>query len=344
MPWKNLGKLAVILAVVYLTFRFLLPWLFPFVAAVLVVQLLRRWTICGERHLHLKRPAAVALLGSIVLGTVILAGGRLFLFLGRSGQRFLLFCQGSYPGWERQWWSFLGRCESVLGLPEGLFQAALAERLEGVIAQLASHFAEWAPAQLLRAVTGSMGFFVIMAVTLMASLLLYKDYDNILAELQRQSWYPSASRVYRRVSASGLTWIKTQGIILGSVSLICTLGLMLLGYQESLFLGILIGIVDFFPILGAGTVLVPWTLVCLLQGDWLAAAGTGGIYLLCFFLRQFLEPRLMGRQSGIRPFYMLLCIYLGLRLFGIWGVFLGPLGAALVRGMWEEWNSSQKMT
>ena len=115
-------------------------------------------------------------------------------------------------------------------------------------------------------------------------------------------------------------------------------GLYLLGYQNTLFLGILIGIVDFLPILGAGTILIPWTLILLLQGSYGMAVGVAVIYLLCFGSRQYLEPRLMGRGNGIRPFYMLICIYLGLRLFGIWGVFLGPLGVSLIRGIYAEWR------
>lgn len=338
MIWKNVGKLVVILAAVYLMFRFLLPWLLPFVAAILLVQGLQHWVEFAGKRMNLKRKAAVTLFCVGILGVMGLAGSRLILFFSRQGQEFLLYCQKSLPGWERQWWEIVGRWEAFFLLPPGVFRAALAEQLENLMTRATAYIAGWAPEQILLALAGSLKFFLVVGVTVMASLLLYQDYEKISTEIKAQSWYPAVARVGSCLSEGGLAWLKTQGIILCGVAFLTGLGLTILGYENAWFLGGLIGILDFLPILGAGTVLIPWTLVLLIQKDLLGAAGLGVIYLLCFFGRQYMEPRLMGQQNGIRPFYMLACIYLGLRLFGIWGVFLGPLGAALARGLYDEWT------
>ncbi|MDE7212278.1 MAG: AI-2E family transporter, partial [Lachnospiraceae bacterium] len=60
------------------------------------------------------------------------------------------------------------------------------------------------------------------------------------------------------------------------------------------------------------------------------------MFLICQVLREVLEPKLLGGKLGIRPVTMMLAIYAGVKLFGVAGVFLGPIGLLLVRGIMEQ--------
>ena len=97
-----------------------------------------------------------------------------------------------------------------------------------------------------------------------------------------------------------------------------------------------IGILDALPVFGTGTVLIPWTLFCLLRGRWGRGAAIFAIYLVCYFLREILEARLMANQVGLTPLETLISIYAGLQLFGLWGFLLGPLGILLVKEFTAE--------
>ena len=95
----------------------------------------------------------------------------------------------------------------------------------------------------------------------------------------------------------------------------------------------LVALVDAIPVLGTGTVLVPWALVSFLQGDHL-----GAIILLCTYAgaaitRTVLEPRLVGRQLGIDPLMTLLALYVGYRLWGFLGLVLAPIAASAIKSM-----------
>jgi len=309
MEGRNMIKLLGITILVYGIFRYLLPWILPFIVAVGTVQLVRRGVALGEKYLNLRRGAALLLCcgGSAV--ALIVLGYLLLSYVGREGGRWLGYCQEQMDAWR------LSPEELTEWLPERL------------------------PEQLLQTAAGCVGVFVAVAVALMASVLFYQDYESIVAEWRRQRWYPALSRIREAVSDSGVAYLRTQGIIVLSVAAVCGIGLALLGYEDTVILGILIGIVDFLPILGAGTVLIPWAVILVMQESYMAAAGVAVIYLICAILRQYLEPKLMGQGNGIRPFYMLICIYVGVKLFGIWGVFLGPLGVALVRGIYQEVRS-----
>ncbi len=342
MDWIRAGKLAVISLGVYLLFRFLLPFMFPFLAALFLVRLLRDWIVLARKYFHLKKQIAVLLFSVGTLALLLGSAYRLILCVSAQGSRLIGFCRECMPEWRNSFWGLLGNCDAILGLPAGALEGMLTEKLEHMLELLNGYFLERLPNQLIQAAAACIGFFIMLTIVVMASLLLYQDYDNILAEVRRQRWYPMLSRIRSCVSESGAAYLKTQGIILLCTIVYNAVGLHLLGYSDTIFLGILIGIVDFLPILGAGTILIPWLLLVLLQGNIAGAAGLGVIYLLCFLTRQYLEPKLMGKQNGLRPFYMFVCIYLGMKLFGLWGVFLGPLGVALIQGVYQEWGADAR--
>lgn len=93
---------------------------------------------------------------------------------------------------------------------------------------------------------------------------------------------------------------------------------------------------DAFPVLGTGTVLLPWSLICLLQRDGARAAGILGLYITAAVLRSVLEPRLVGRQLGLDPLAALAALYTGYRLWGVAGMLLMPMLAASVFRMLPE--------
>lgn len=76
---------------------------------------------------------------------------------------------------------------------------------------------------------------------------------------------------------------------------------------------------------GHGTILVPWSLICLVQHDTARAIGLLGIYAAASLTRSMLEPRFVGRQLGLDPLVTLISLYVGFRLWGIAGMMLAPL-------------------
>ena len=98
-------------------------------------------------------------------------------------------------------------------------------------------------------------------------------------------------------------------------------------------LGIGVAVFDAFPVLGSGLILVPWAVVCLLKGAYVQVAVLLVMYLLCLLVREGLEPKLLGNRIGIPPLYTLMAVYVGVELFGLWGVILGPFGLVIIRAV-----------
>ena len=126
-------------------------------------------------------------------------------------------------------------------------------------------------------------------------------------------------------------WLRAQlrlsGVIFGAV----WAGYLVLGVKNSLILALVTALVDAVPMLGTGTLLLPWVLVSLLRGQTARGLGLLGIYVTALVIRSALEPKLLGRQLGMNPLLTLAALYTGFQLWGVGGMILAPILAVLAR-------------
>ena len=106
---------------------------------------------------------------------------------------------------------------------------------------------------------------------------------------------------------------------------LCGIGMAILRIPYAPLWALGVCLVDAFPILGTGTVLLPWSLISLLQGNGARAVGLLGIYITVTVVRSVLEPKLLGRHLGLDPLVTLMALYAGFKLWGIGGMILSPL-------------------
>ena len=131
-------------------------------------------------------------------------------------------------------------------------------------------------------------------------------------------------------------WLKAQLKLSGVTTLVVLVGFLILRIPHGFLWAPLVGLVDAFPVLGAGTVLIPWSLICFLRYDRFRAFALLGIYAAVALLRSALEPRLVGRQLGLDPLVTLMALYMGYRLFGLPGMLLAPLTAVMTAQLISE--------
>ena len=84
-----------------------------------------------------------------------------------------------------------------------------------------------------------------------------------------------------------------------------------------MLLAVALGILDFIPIVGAGTVMVPWSVILLVLGEWKRGVAFLAVWgVICLF-RRMIEPKIVGDQTGLHPLLSLLAIYVGMKLGGV---------------------------
>lgn len=179
-------------------------------------------------------------------------------------------------------------------------------------------------------------------VTIVFGIMVLKDMDAFYEKMEAGEWTGKILKVSRKIGKAGGQYLKTQGILMIIVSGICIFGLWLLKSPYFLLAGILVGVLDGLPVIGAGMILIPWALLWLLKGNYKLALGYAALYLAVDIARQFLEPKLLGEKMGMHPAVMLAAVYGGFFLFGVAGFFLGPVAVMIMKGIWEESEANVK--
>lgn len=131
---------------------------------------------------------------------------------------------------------------------------------------------------------------------------------------------------FRSVAASAVkSYVKTYLLMMLVVFTLVYLGLSVAGVRYALVISLITALVDLLPVLGVGTVLVPWGIAELIAGDFRTAVTLFVILAVVTVVREVIEPRLIGGYIGVHPILALISVYAGMRLFGIAGMISAPI-------------------
>ena len=127
-------------------------------------------------------------------------------------------------------------------------------------------------------------------------------------------------------------YFMAQFKIMFVIGLVLFVGLLFLGVHYSIFLAIGIAVLDFLPMFGTGTVLIPWAVVKLFGGEYAYGAGLAFLYVLTQAVRQVIQPKIVGDSLGLPPLTTLFFLYLGYKFRGIAGMILAvPVGLIFIK-------------
>lgn len=170
----------------------------------------------------------------------------------------------------------------------------------------------------------ALGLFTTVLAGFMISSKLHKIRLFLLRRIPKErlkAILAAAGRIRHVISG----WLTAQCKLVGVTFVLLTLGFLLLRIPHAFVWAAAVSLVDAFPVLGTGTVLIPWSFVCLLQGDGARAIGLLSTYITVTVVRSVLEPRLLGRHLGLDPLVTLMAMYAGFKLWGIGGMILAPM-------------------
>ena len=327
-PSEKLKKILIILGItgaVYGSFRFLLPLIIPFLLAYGTALWLRPSIRCIQRRVYWtwrgkkKVPPAVLVGGTeIVIFTVILTA--LGYFGGTRLMEQLKGVASEVPVWIE---NAFGVQKLLQKLGELIRSFSVSAIMNNSISFL-SRFAKG---------------IVVVAVYIVAVFLFLGEMEEIRARKSKSMFHREFAMIGKRIVEIGSAWLKTELILLLFTSGLCTTGFLLIGNHYAWILGIGVGLLDALPLFGSGVVLVPWGIWMFVQKRWFSGGLLIGIYVVCYFLRQILEARIMGDQVGLTPVETLIAMYVGLQLFGLSGFILGPIGLLLIEDFVDFVNS-----
>lgn len=337
--WENYRKyiMAALMAVGVLLFlKYLLPYVLPFLIALCLVSVMYPFLEKIERRFHIRKGLTAGLILAVGLILISLAVWCLWIFVS---ERVRVLLQNRMV-MEECFCDFVRDCCGMLETRFGVESRAMEQMALAQIDEIGNNLQiRIVPKFMNRSfvyLKAVASVFTFGAVTLIASILLAKDYYRIRQKLRGYKAFRTAAQIGTQIARMVLGYLKAQAIILCTISVICVAGLWACGMKGFLTLGILAGFMDALPFIGTGIVLVPMALWQLVQGSLWRMAAVFAIYGVCALAREFLEPKLLGKRMGIYPVFMLLAIYAGVKYYGLSGVVLGPLSCLVIRELYRR--------
>ena len=147
--------------------------------------------------------------------------------------------------------------------------------------------------------------------------------------------YISSAEFAAAIKASLLVtigrWLRAQCVLIVITFFQLLVGLLLIRQPYALLLAVVIAFIDALPVFGTGTVLLPWAVLCCLEGNFPKGIALTALYLVIWLVRSIMEPKLMAQSAGLPPLPALAAMYIGFCAMGVAGMILGPILLLLIK-------------
>ena len=332
--------ITVILALIYVTFKYFIPLIFPFVLGFIIAFIFKPVIRTLTKKLKLPNNIAalivIGLFYLILLMITIFSGIEIFLYL----EDFFREIPQLYNNVLVPWLSnalmnlenLASQIDPVLVEQIRIYSQQILESLGNLITSISvesvtyiTNFATKVPL-----------FLVGFLLTVISSFFIAMDYQMIINFLLDQI---SPSKRSLLIDAQLFLvstlhkYAKSYLMIMSITFVELTIGFSILGIESAIVVAFLIAIFDILPVAGTGGVMIPWTIFTFLEGNTRLGFGLLIVYLVVTVIRNIIEPKIIGDQVGLHPLLTLFAMYIGLQLFGVAGLFGFPITLAILNGM-----------
>ena len=323
----------IVAALVFVIGKFTLQYLTPFVLAAVIAYVMQKPARFISAKIKIPKGICAAVLAA---GVYILSAAVILLVLYR-------LISVSAELFDELPHLFSYNSDTLSGLEERFYRmsdglspeftdeilSVIKETLEGLTLKLTNAFSSSAASF----AKSAPSFIFSSIVALVASCYIAKDYDGLkkfLSELLGKKIYGNIAEIKLILSQSVLKLVKGYAILSFITFLELAIGFLVMKIEYAFILAAAVAVIDLLPVLGTGTVLVPWSIILLAAGDTFKGIGILLLYLITVVVRNVAEPKVIGGQMGINPLFTLLAMFAGLKLFGFWGLFMFPIALIVI--------------
>lgn len=176
-------------------------------------------------------------------------------------------------------------------------------------------------------------FIVYLIITILATYFITTDKISLLDDIEQRvpkKWIKKANTQFQSVISVLGKFLKAEITLVFISFILVLIGLYIFKFlgmnvKSPFLIALGIGFVDLLPILGSGTVMMPWGIILIIMGDVTLGVGVLGLLVLITLVRQFLEPKIVSNNLGIHPLYTLVAMYIGFKVSGVLGLLIGPI-------------------
>lgn len=346
----NTAFIALIAVLFYFALKYLMIWLLPFVIGFICALVLQKPVAFLSDKTKVPRGIWALLLVVIIL--TVIFGGVAFLGYRLYDQLLLLVSKltDSLPAIQSSFGSlstrFSGWLDNLSPNIAEAIRSSPAKLIESIITFLSGFLTDAAKTVIVNVPSLLLTTLISIVACCFITIDYYKITNFILCQfsVRTQKVLLKSKRVF---TENILKMLRGYIIILGITFVELFFGFLILKIPYTATIALIVAIVDILPVLGTGTVLIPWGIIDLLMGNTTLGVGLLLLYAIIAVIRNIIEPRIIGKQVGLAPVVTLMAMYLGLNLFGfvgLWGVpiiiiILVKLQESGMIRIWKEGNS-----
>lgn len=348
----KVGIVVVFALLLYFVGLPIIELLAPFILAGIIAFLIEPLVTFFETKLKIRRKIAslLSLLSFlIVFGTLIsLAIYKIIIELAKLSYSLPGYFKNIDINNEILYWKNFGTGIYLKVPPESAL--LIQDRLNKTIADISAYATQFVTSILTFMLNFIKVFpetFIFIIITIISIYFISSDREKIRNFILKQfpeSWASKLSGLKNDIFFALIGFIKAQLMLITVTFIIASIGLSIIGIEYAVTLAIIIGIAELIPVVGTGSIFIPWIIVEAFSNNPSIAVWLAVIFVLGVVVRQVIEPKIIGTQIGMYPLVALISIYVGLGLFGVFGMILGPIIIILLRSlnksglihMWKE--------
>ena len=328
-----------ITSIVYIVLKFLLPLLMPFVISFIIASILRPIIRLITNNTNLNRTLISIVILLVFYGLCIFLlvsfGVKIFASVSDVFFRLPEIYKSSIQPTLNTLFSKIDASTPNVNLALILGWDNISQSMMSLVASISTN----ALNAIASIASKTPAFMLKLIITLIASFFFTFDYQKIVNFILKQ--FPEKSQFMiiniKNSSINALLkLLKAYAILLSVTFIELLIGLTILKVENAFTISIIIALVDILPVLGTGSILTPWMIISLINGNINLAIGLLILYIIITVVRQILEPKVVGHQIGLYPLITLMCMFVGAQLFGIAGLFGFAIAATIIKNLHDN--------
>lgn len=321
---------SVVILLSILLFKYVLIYFLPFIIGLVVASLIEPVINFLQNKLELNRGVAVAICLGIILIIIILITtiffSKLFIELDKLATNIPEFkTLKEKMDWIVQKNQNLSRLFIELKLPSTV-KEVIDQNLQSLYQQL-RNMINLGIASFLALVKSLPRLVTILLISLISTFFISRDKElinNSILKVVPQDWQGKVEKLRIEIMNAAVGFLRAELILISITTLLSITGLLILGSNYAITLGLMAGVLDLIPIIGPSVVFLPVAIY-----SWIMGAGNFAISILIMYgivavVRQITEAKIIGENIGLHPLATLISMYLGVQILGISGFFVGP--------------------
>ena len=321
-----------ILGIVVFIFKYAVPVLFPFIVAFAISIIVRHPIDFLSKYLKINRKVVGVLILILMYGGItyilVFFGTKLFRYIGEIFQRLPeVYITNIEPALN----IIIYKIQDVIPEINAVIDL---DNISKYIMNIINSISLSAVNIIASTATKIPSFIIRFIFAIIASFLFTLDYYKVTGFIMRQ--FPEKVQkiilnVKRNIFGTIVKFIKAYTILMFVTFIQLSIGLSIFNIPNAIILATIFAILDVLPAIGVGGILIPWSIIEFIKGNFELGIGLIIIYVIITIVRSILEPKIIGKQIGLNPIITLISMFLGVELLGVIGIFVFPITATIIK-------------